>query len=315
MSFIHKIAPFFALIMLIQARVSFACEFCTIPQMGKHEGVPAENKDENIFVKYIFEVHNFDVMDAQAAHELHHDGHHFHDKVKEYVHHLNIGLTAEENLTFIADIPYVIRKSLEVDSHAILGSKQTSEGLGDVTTAGLYRFWHEGDRSASAIAGVKFPSGETHEKNSIGTRFEAELQPGSGSFDYFWGGIARFEGDRQDVTANLVYILKRQGAQDYTFGDVLSVSGLWEASLLQRESSALKIGVDGNLQYEQRHKDRGKKIADSGGVIFLLGPTLNVALNDATSVFASAHFPAYQNLGGVHQEMDYTWSAGGKITF
>jgi hypothetical protein len=315
MNFTQKSAALFAFIFVFIARIGFACEFCTIPQLGKRDGIHVETQDEKIFMKYIFEAHDFDVLDAHQAHGLHHDGHHFHDKVREYVHHLGLGWRAGEDLTLVADLPYVIRESLEIDDHDILGSEQTSEGVGDMTAAALYRFWQKDQRSASAIGGVKFPTGETHDNNSVGTRFEAELQPGTGSFDYFWGAALKQTSDRHELNTNLIYILKRQGAQDYTFGDVLSVSGLWETPVYRNDDAVLKLGIDANLQYEQKHKNRGARVDDSGGVTLFMGPSMSVALSQHASLFASLHLPAYQNLGGVHQETDYTWNAGGKIAF
>jgi hypothetical protein len=76
-----------------------------------------------------------------------------------------------------------------------------------------------------------------------------------------------------------------------------------------------KVGIDANLQYEQKQKDNGSKVSDSGGTTILLGPALNIGVTQDIAIFSSVMFPVYQNLGGVHQELDYTWTLGAKLNW
>lgn len=301
--------------MYFSAGPIWACEMCTIPALGKQEGHTPVSEDGKWFFKYLFEVQNWHEKEAAEAHELHHAGHHFHDKTEELVHHYTLGRHLSEDLIVLTEVPYVIRHSLEVDSHAILGHKQESQGLGDAHLIGMYRFWNAGPSSASLAGGVKFPTGETKEKNTVGTRFEPELQPGSGSYDYIAGGIYRHKGGQCQYTGNVMYVLKTQGAQDYEFGDVVSTSLLAEYAVWKGTNASARLGLDTNLQYEQKHENNGTEEADSGGVKLLMGPSVAVEAGTRVSAFASLHLPAYQNLGGVHQELDYAWTAGAKVNW
>ena len=74
-----------------------------------------------------------------------------------------------------------------------------------------------------------------------------------------------------------------------------------------------KIGLDAIYQYEQKQKDHGVKVADSGGQTILLGPVLKSEVNSQLSFFSSFLYPVVQNLGGVYQELNFEWTAGGKI--
>ena len=166
----------------------------------------------------------------------------------------------------------------------------------------------------SLAGGVTFPTGETKEKNSVGTLFEPELQPGSGSFDYILGGIYQQNFNRVELIGNTSYVFNSEGAQSFRYGDVFTAAAFADYLLNPSgENFKVKAGVDATFQYEQKQKEDGVKMADSGGASILAGPTLKVEVNRYVSVFSSFLAPVYQDLGGVHQELDYEWRAGGKI--
>src|SRR6185503_5873575 len=150
-------------------------------------------------------------------------------KTKEYIHHYNLGKKVTEDLTVIADLPYVIRKSLEIHEHDTLGNQLRSEGLGDLHVMGLYQLWNSDDaQTVSAVGGVKFPTGETDEITPDGELFEPELQPGSGSFDYILGALFAQKKARFELTGNLLYVIKTEGDHDYEFGNTVITSLLWQ---------------------------------------------------------------------------------------
>lgn len=308
---------FFILLSLFpSAKPAAACEMCTVPRLGKDEGLSAVSKDKKWFFKYLFEVQNWHEKEAGEAHGLHHGGHHFHDKTEELIHHFTLGRHfRDEQFTLLLNVPYVTRESIEIHTHSILGTTQRSKGLGDIHLLGMFRVWQSGPQELRLAGGVKFPTGETRERNSIGERFETELQPGTGSDDYIIGGIYQTKSERLHWTANAFYIYKTEGAQNYEFGDRITASLLIESAVPAGKNITVKPGLDANLQYEQKHKDNSVKVADSGGTTLLIGPSLTMEFDQPLSVFASVHLPVYQDLGGVHQELDYTWTAGGRVVW
>lgn len=299
----------FILIMASAAEVK-ACETCSISRMGRN--TPAADSKQ-WFVEYLFEEQNWHEKEGREGHNLHHAGHHFHNKTTEHFHHLTLGRRLNERLSASLEALYVVRRSVEVDDHSILGMDQRSEGLGDTQLAGEYALLKDENRTLGAVAGIKFPTGSTQEDNSEGARFEPEMQPGSGSYDYLLGGVYRQQQGRLNFIGNLVYVFKNEGSQDFEFGDFLSTTLLCDY-VLNPESSTWKTraGIEGNLQYEQKQENRGASVADSGGTTFLLGPVVTLA-SGSTELFASFLAPVYQNLGGVHQELDWTWTTGGKL--
>ena len=253
-------------------------------------------------------------MDAREAHNLHHSGHEFHDKTTEDFHHFKLGGHFTPDLDVFVDIPYVIRRFLEVENHAIIGSKQRSEGWGDMQLVGDYRFWKQGGTSLGAVAGLQFPTGSTKELNSAGTRLEPELQPGSGAYDYILGGVYTLEAGRSALAANATYVLTTQGAQEFEAGDILTVSASYEYAINPGwRNFVVWTGVDSVYQYEQKDKSDGVKDDDSGGQTILAGPVFKIRANEHLAVTGSLLFPVYQHLGGVHQQLDYEWMLGGQL--
>lgn len=292
----------------------YACTTCTIGQMGQLG--KANLHDEKWSFDYIFEQNNWSSVNPQVAHALHHDGHDAHGKTTEDFHHFKLGYRPTERLKLSFDFPYVIRRSLEVDSHSILGSKQRSEGPGDAHLVGDYRFWQRDGQSVGIVGGFKLPTGATKEKNSIGNLFEPELQPGSGSLDYILGGVYQIQDTRTSLIANTSYVFINKGEQEYKAGDVFTLS-LYADYLVNPNSRYLKtrLGADIVYQLEQEDVTVDTKSVDSGGATLLMGPVFKIATYDRVSFSSSILFPVYQNLGGVHQELDYQWTLGTHINW
>lgn len=290
----------------------YACTSCTICQLGQLG--KNNSKDEKWSFEYVFEQNNWNVMDAHDAHELHHDGHDVHDKTTEDFHHFKFSYRPTEYLDISLDLPYVVRRSLEVDNHSILGKKQSAQGLGDAHLVGDYRFWRGEGQSLGVVGGLKLPTGATKEKNSVGDLFEPELQPGSGSVDYILGGVYQIQQERASLSANTSYVFINKGSQEFKAGDVFTLS-LYADYLLNPQARYLKarLGADVVYQFEQKDVSEDTEIADSGGATLLLGPVFKIEANDHVSLVSSILFPAYQNLGGVHQELDYQWTVGSQI--
>lgn len=301
----------------ILSKEASACATCTIPNLGWQQGVTiSESKDNKWFFKYLYEQQNWNEIPASEAHELHEAGHHLHDKTKEEFHHFSLGVKLSNQFTVYADIPYLFRNSIQIEDHDRLGANEKSEGISDLNILGDYRFFVNDESSVGVVAGVKFPTGKTDEKNSLGRRFEPELQPGTGSYDYILGGVYQYQKDRFNLLGNLAYVFKNEGDQNYEFGDLISASLLIDY-LINPGSQSFKseIGLKVNLQHEQRDENRGSSLKDSGGTTLLLGPLVLIEAMPNASLFASILFPAHQDLGGVHQELELIWTIGGKISW
>lgn len=302
--------------LFVEIKAVLACEICTIPRLGRQEKLVAtEDSDSKWFFEFLAEEQNWDEWEPTEAHLLHEDGHDVHNKTSEYFYHFTLGRALNKNVAITVEIPYIIRKSLGVADGKV-GNKDKSEGVGDLNLMASYRAIKKDNSAVSIVGGVKFPTGETDDKDLAGDKFEPELQPGSGSYDFLLGGIFEHQIDRVIVKGNVTYSFKNEGDQNFEFGDLFSTS-LFVDYILNPDSKSFrtKAGIDINYQYAQKDEANGVKDLDSGGRTIFVGPTLTVDASNNISFFANVLFPALQNLGGVHQEMDYVWTVGGKIEF
>ncbi|MGH7197571.1 MAG: hypothetical protein ACREH5_02365 [Candidatus Omnitrophota bacterium] len=293
-----------------------ACESCAIPRLGRVDHCGLAPGKRPFFVDFTFEQQNWNTFDAHEAHELHEEGHHVHNKSHEEFIHFTAGVNPAENVTILADIPYVVRNSIEIEDHDRLGEKESSEGFGDLNLIGIWRFLRWEENFIGATAGVKFPTGSTDEENSQGILFEPELQPGSGSYDYPVGGVYQLRSGPFIFRGNAIYVIKTEGDHDFEYGGLFTTSLFidYEAWKTQNGICA-KIGVDLNFQHEDKQVHEGETIEDSGGSTLFLGPTLTVDVADRMSIFGTILFPVSQNLGGAHQELDFVWTAGAKVSW
>ncbi|HWE17830.1 MAG TPA: transporter [Hyphomicrobiaceae bacterium] len=141
------------------------------------------------------------------------------------------GLT--DDLTLSARLPVIVRRNIREGAHEHPGGGAPavnsavdlgdSSGVGDLTLLGQYRFYR--DRAAqielAALAGFKLPTGRTNVVNDEGERFEAEFQPGSGSFDGLLGLAVTKRSGAWAFDANVLYQLSGTGTQDTDLGDRL----------------------------------------------------------------------------------------------
>lgn len=301
----------------VSAGLVLACESCgSALARVDSEGKFSESAGTPVFFDFTFEQQVWHKRDPQLVHTLHHQGHDSHDKTHEEFYHFGLGGNLGGRVSLLAQLPFVVRHSLNVDSHEHLGERQRSEGFGDLNLTGIFKALKKGDDYLGPLAGIKFPTGVTSRRDKHGDKFEPEMQPGSGSFDPSMGAAFAYALGRAGFHGNAIYTIRKEGAQDFKFGNLFSAY-LYADYLLNPASRNFqtKLGMDFALQKERRQKDRNGTVEDSGGTTFLLGPQIAVRGNRYVSLFGNILFPAYQNLGGLHQTVRFVWNAGIKISF
>ncbi len=291
-----------------------ACDSCGCVLSRLGSKICATASDKPFYFDFTVEQQNWNTENSRVAHNLHHNGHHVHNKTHEEFYHFSLGTSPVEKLHLLAEIPYVHRSFTELDNHAILGNKESTEGWGDLKISGLYKVLETESGYVGPMAGVKFPTGSTSEENSVGTLAEMELQPGSGSYDYSVGGGFGWSQGLWSINGNMLYTLKTEGDHDFEFGDVLSsyVFLAYDAGQLCKMAYA-RIGLDVNFQLEDKQNHLGHEIADSGGALVLMGPAVVLTITDRVALTGNFLLPVYQDMGGVHQELDFVWHAGARI--
>ena len=94
-----------------------------------------------------------------------------------------------------------------------INRRGNSAGFGDVTLLGQYRFHNNAQTgtSAAVLFGFKAPTGSTNQRDAAGELFEAEFQPGSGSWDGLLGAAFTKRTGRWSFDVSGLYYLITHG--------------------------------------------------------------------------------------------------------
>src|SRR4029078_8917195 len=97
-----------------------------------------------------------------------------------------------------------------------INRRGNSAGFGDVTMLGQYRFHNntQAGTSAAVLFGFKAPTGSTSQRDAFGNLFEAEFQPGSGSWDGLLGAAFSKRMGRWGFDVSGLYYLISTGTQN-----------------------------------------------------------------------------------------------------
>jgi hypothetical protein len=138
------------------------------------------------------------------------------------------------DLTVSVRLPWVRRtgilEGVQEDSAdpAMVRDRGNTSGFGDVTVLGQYRFLNNqvSGTQAAVLFGVKAPTGATHLVDPFGELFEAEFQPGSGSWDGLFGAaFSQRLSPALSFHANVLAIATGTGTQDTNLGNRFLYNG------------------------------------------------------------------------------------------
>ena len=258
--------------------------------------------------------------------------------------------------------PYVLRTDIREGHHAHLAGgvvnntvdyRGDSAGFGDVTFLGQYRFINNrATRTEAAfLFGVKAPTGATNRLDAQGALFEAEFQPGSGSWDFLLGAAFTQRFGAWSFDANVLGVLVGTGTQDTKLGDRF----LYNAAVSYRlvgyappeqhahvglPSSALAHGpvphrhahpldkipaaptpqwivdliLEMNGEWHDFETTGGLRDPNSGGNVIMLSPGIRVGYG-AFSGFASFGIPMVNDMNGLQSKAGYRLFTGVAYAF
>lgn len=238
-----------------------------------------------------------------------------------------------DNFMLGATLPHVRNNDVRTSDESGGGIIENGDisGLGDIT---LYGQWMLADRPMSGeagdnvqfalLAGLKLPTGETHQKDDTGVDFEVEHQTGSGSYDGSLGASVTRNWGRSSLTADAFYTVAGDGTEDVNLGNSFRYDLAWGYRLtdgaLKREhtrpdGSVTQIGTedvqwDVALELNGRWKDKidGEEGHDdnSGGNVLLFSPGVRASFPSRMSLFASVGVPVIDDPNGENHETQAT---------
>ncbi|MEO1896549.1 MAG: transporter [Cycloclasticus sp.] len=240
---------------------------------------------------------------------------------------LSAAFGVTEDLTLSARLPYIERKNIRESEEHEQGEGEAhthgdSSGFGDLLLMGSYRFFNSNDTDASILVGVKAPTGETREKDNDGVRFEAEFQPGTGSWDFLLGAAISHTKGPVGYHANLLYNKTSEGAQHTEVGDAFSYNVAMTYRLPGHDhashehdhtdtSNEIKwdISLEANGETRRENRIYGHLEENSGGTTVYLSPGIKVSAGNFGG-FISIGVPIIENTKGIQTDVDNRIVAG-----
>lgn len=283
------------------------------------------------------------------------------DTIESYALSFSYGVTNDLSLT--VRLPYVRRTGIrEVPHEHEDGDAHEPEdhhehehevetvgspaGIGDLSLLGQYRFLNDrvSRTEAALLLGLKTPTGDTDERHGDEI-LEAELQPGSGSWDALFGLAFTHRVGRWSFDASVLYTLATEGTQDTDLGDLF----LYNAAVSYRLTSfggpapmfhgaraheagdgthghahshaaeaspgaALDLILELNGEWHGQQETAGAKDQNSGGTTIYVSPGLRLSI-DQWSGFVSVGVPVVTELGGIQAEPEWRITTGASVTF
>jgi hypothetical protein len=156
-----------------------------------------------------------------------------------------------------------------------LCDRGSTSGFGDVTVLGQYRFLNSqvSGTQAALLAGFKAPTGATGVVDPFGELFEAEFQPGSGSWDGLFGAaFSQRLSPAWSFHANVLAIATGTGTQDTNLGNRLLYNAALAFRLFGETASArhshadrARMAVDANplAAYAHAGHSHGPKVTSA----------------------------------------------------
>lgn len=227
-----------------------------------------------------------------------------------------------DNLSLGLRVPWTLRSGVRSPNEegTAVNNLGDSNGFGDTSLFGQYRFFHSDDNlnHASVIMGLKLPTGATAVKAKTGDNFEAHHQPGSGSWDPMFGlaftrGMGQFSFD-----TSVMYTVVTPGIADAGYrvdmGDVFNYNfalsyalGAVAKSGMQASSNNSPLTLVLELNGEMREKQRAGAMNDpnSGGNTIYISPGIRYAGGSHWNTALSIGAPIVTDYNGYQTAPDY----------
>ncbi|HSR63910.1 MAG TPA: transporter [Gammaproteobacteria bacterium] len=245
--------------------------------------------------------------------------------------HVAYGLA--DDLTVGFSVPYIDRSNVR-EAHHDTGAGEVelagdAKGVGDLRLFGLYRFFRHERQDAAIMAGLKAPTGDTGERELEGGLFEAEQQPGSGSWDLFFGLSWDRTLGKLGLSASMLYTFVNEGTQQTDLGDVFNYNLAANYRVFSPEGDHnhhshdhgfglidyVDAVVELNGDYRERVEINDINDDNSGGHTLYLSPGVRIGLGHKWSVYTSVGIPVLNDLNGIQSEPDYRLIGGISASF
>ena len=227
---------------------------------------------------------------------------------------LTFSMALRRDVQFTAVVP-IVTKRVKLPDTEFGGT-----GLGDALVSLKHRFLRRdserGTTQAAVTVGPKLPTGATGQRDSQGSLLPIQLQPGSGSTDFFVKVNGTYTGlfnlRRLVADGSVSYFFRTEGSRDTRLGNAMEAR-LW---LPYRPYQAKTLGAEWflgpSLTWQHRDRDRqsGVRQLFTGGDSLTLGFTSYVSPVGGLVFWVGLEFPIYQNSNGAPHDLSRRINVG-----
>jgi len=209
----------------------------------------------------------------------------------------------------------------ETEFDAGTGETETQKfdpaGITDLWLTGKYRFYRGPLGSLAVLGGVKFPTGDHHEKNTGGESVEPSATAGTGAYDGMIGlAYSRFLTSRITLDASGQYTIRGE-AHDFELGDRLDggVAIAYRFTEDIKKFPQMSAFAEANVRHLFKSKDDGHRDPNTGGTVLFLTPGFRTAFSPNVAFTVSAPLPVMQDLSGEQLRTAYKINGGLTVSF
>ena len=255
------------------------------------------------------------------------------DAINMYSVSLSYGI--KDDLTLNVMLPYMERTNIRAGEHhshadghnqSEVHSHGDAKGIGDLSAILQYKILDDEKNKIALLAGIKAPTGKTDIQDE-GEYLEADLQPGSGSWDYYAGVVLSKEFNDFSLLSNILYKYTTEGDFDSELGNVFAYNLAFAYKLIEEEHAhdftkedheehnehfdfSLDIFLEFNGEYVQHDQQYGIDIQNTGGNVVFMTTGLQLLTNNSYSAYFAIGIPIYENYNGIQNENKYKATIG-----
>jgi hypothetical protein len=272
-------------------------------------------------------VSNRTLSDKTILQALQNGSTHMHniDAINAYSFSLSYGISDE--LTLSMQLPYISRVGIRAGEMnngipEVLPLANT-EGISDISAILQYKIYDKEQTKIALLAGIKAPTGKTDIQEE-GEALEADLQPGTGSWDLFAGVAFTKDFETLSLHSSLLYKYNTKGVEDSQLGDVFNYNVALSYKLIEQEPEhtfhickeeedfdySVDIFLELNGEWVDKDHFAGVVANNTGHHVLFATTGVQVLTENNYSLFLTLSIPIYQNFNGVQNEISYKTSFG-----
>lgn len=247
---------------------------------------------------------NFKQFSSASLSAINQRGLHGHSQDSTMSNFVSVAYGLSDELDLILNYPYNYIFDLKTTAAGSTFDEGNSIGLGDLSLFAKYRIYKK-QTQVALLAGMKFPTGQTNERNQFDFKLAADDQPGTGSWDPIMGLAISRPYKQMSFDSNISYRLSNQGSQDTIVGDLIGYNFAATYNLKHKMLGKQKIKpaliLELNGSWQEKTEFVGVKDGNHGGNLIFISPGLRLSTGDLAWNF-SLGLPILSDFNGLQPD-------------